>query len=255
MKIFYFLFIALLAFSCSESDKKIVGNGDVQTEKYSLQDFDIVESSGAFNISFVQDTLWKVNIEAESNILPLIEVYKSGNTLFIEQEDNYNFVLNHPIEIEIHHAGITELSFSGAGSINLDEMQSATFTNSISGTCNVIGFVKGDLVDFILSGSGIIDVSVDCYDLEASLSGSGNLTFRGKSNKGTFSIAGAGDISADNLLLNFAYCNISGVGNASLNVAQELNVIISGTGNVTYKGDAVINENDITGTGSVSKID
>lgn len=254
MKNILYAVIIVFFFSCTEESKKIVGNGDVQSEEYSLNGFKQVESSGEFNISFVQDTMWKIKVQAESNLLALIDVYVSGSKLVIEQEDNYDFEINHPIQIAIHHAGITEVSFSGTGSVNLGQMESKSFMQSISGTCNTIGFIKSPLIDFMLAGDGNIDTGVDCEKLEASLSGNGNFIFRGKSEKGIFSIAGAGDITADELFLDYAYCNISGTGDALLNVSKEINVNIAGVGYVTYMGDAVINEEKITGIGSVTKI-
>lgn len=255
MKILYFIIaICLIAISCSKSERKITGNGEIINKQFSFEDFSQVETNGQFNVSFVQDSLWKVKIEAESNILPLINIFKTGNKLIIEQENDYSFELNHPIEIQIHHSGITKVDFSGDGALNFGQINTNTFTNTISGLCNAIGFIKSEEVDFILSGSGIIDVSVDSYDLEASLSGTGDLKFAGKSHKGIFTIAGTGNIIANNLLLDYAWCNISGNGNATLNVSKELNANITGFGDITYKGDAVVKDKSITGTGSVSKI-
>ncbi|MDA3891614.1 MAG: DUF2807 domain-containing protein [Salinivirgaceae bacterium] len=245
--------IALFS-SCSEADEKVHGNGDVQATLFEIQDFDKVETNGAFEVTYIQDTLWGIEIEAESNILPLIEVYKSGSKLVVENEDNYSFDLNFPIKVVIHHSGISYIEFNGAGSIDLGNMEKNTITTSLSGAGNIEGNIKSSEIDFIISGTGNVDATVDCYELEASVSGTGNFNFVGNATRGIFSMSGVGDISALNLEIQYAWCTISGMGDASLNVSEELNATISGIGNISYKGSATVNQN-ISGAGEIIKID
>lgn len=254
MKLIYYIgLLSIFLLACTDDVKKIEGNGDVQSKTFEVEDFKSVESNGAFEITFVQDTLWSVIIEAESNILPLIDVYNKSNKLFIEQDDHDDLNLNDPIKIEIHHSGIEEFNFSGEGVVYLGKMESSTFTISIAGTADVSGNVKSTETDFILAGTGSFNVILDCYDLEASLSGNGSFNFSGVSTKGTFTLAGVGNINSIDLELDYAWCNISGVGDATLFVNKELSANITGTGSISYKGEAAVTKL-ITGNGVVNKI-
>ena len=49
--------------------------------------------------------------------------------------------------------------------------------------------------------------------------------------------------------------DISGAGKAEINVSKELNVEISGAATVRYKGNPTKNVQDISGAGTVRKVD
>lgn len=251
------LLAAMLAsFTACQLDnvEKIQGNGQLESKAVEPGSFTEVKSSGEYQLTFLQDSLDEVSIEAESNLLPLIEVYVSGNTLYIENKDDYSFDLNHPINILIHHKGIEDLRFSGAGSIETNTLTGPDFFCGISGTAYFSGEITASNIDFNLSGSGTIEAVVECDELEASMSGEGDFSFSGTADKGVFNISGAGLIQARELQLKDCYNTISGVGTEYLSVSEFLKVVISGTGNIYYLGAPAIEKN-ISGLGVVEKLD
>jgi len=257
MKKWHLLFVFILAIvSCSPDgmhNERIVGNGVVQQKAILVADFYQVESNGAYEIHFIQDTLWKIDLEAESNILPLIEVYKTGNTLIIENKDNFSFELNKSIKVTIHHSGVSSISLNGSGLIDLGNFKSNAITTILSGAGSITGNIKSSQIDFILSGSGFIDAYVNCDALDASMSGQGNFIFEGTANQGVFSISGVGNIDALNLNIEKVWCNVSGVGDAKLQVSDELHAAIAGTGNIYYMGSPLL-DILISGAGKVVKL-
>lgn len=254
--IYYFLIVVLCFTACGvDNQTKIHGNGILDSKEIQASSFSEVESSGQYNLFFLQDSTFDIRIEAESNIIPLIDVYVVNNKLTVENDDKYRFDLNEPIKIFIHHAGVVDIDYRGAGNIDLDEMVvESNFKNSISGTGDLKGSIEANNVDFSISGDGSIDASLNCYNVDASISGTGNINLRGNAQDGIFSISGVGNIRAYDLPLKNCYTKISGAGDNYFSVSNYLNVTISGVGNIYYKGNPDIDQ-QITGVGSVKKMD
>ncbi len=256
MKRFLICGLVLMMFASCEFDsarEKIHGNGDVQQKEVSIEGFYQVESNGAFQVNFIQDTLWKIELVAESNILPLIDVYKAGSKLIIENKDGYDFDLNHDIIVTIHHSGVGDVALNGAGTLDLGDLEYDEVTTRLSGAGSITGSVIAPQVDFILSGAGSVSAKVDCNDLDASVSGQGNFNFEGMATHGIFTVSGVGNIQALNLVMDAAWCTISGVGDAYLKVSENLHATISGTGNIYYSGSPEL-DITISGAGKVSQI-
>ncbi|GAB1397707.1 hypothetical protein MASR1M65_24870 [Saprospiraceae bacterium] len=66
-----------------------------------------------------------------------------------------------------------------------------------------------------------------------------------------YSISGSGGIEADNIDCKSLKADISGSGNITCYVAEDLDVSISGSGSLTYKGQPKVKEK-VTGSGKVS---
>lgn len=236
MKTILIIIISLLLFSSCDfsdvGDEKIHGNGKVQTNKYNIDGFFEITTNGAYNIIMIQDSTWDVIVEAESNILPLIELDKRENTLVIENSDGYEFDLTEPINVTVHHRGLDKVSLNGAGNITGDN------TNSH--------------INFFISGAGNITANIDCNELDVSVSGVGDLSFSGNTNESYITISGTANVFAQNLEIKKSWNTISGEGNEYLNVSEELHIDISGVGYVYYWGDPVVSSH-ITGVGNVVK--
>jgi len=66
-------------------------------------------------------------------------------------------------------------------------------------------------------------------------------------------LSGFGNYSAGDLKSNTATVSVSGAGNATVWVAQSLNVHISGAGNVNYYGSPQVTQN-ISGVGNIKSL-
>ncbi|HMQ46912.1 MAG TPA: head GIN domain-containing protein [Saprospiraceae bacterium] len=108
-----------------------------------------------------------------------------------------------------------------------------------------------------LAGSGDI-VAQDAFnglgDLEISVAGSGDVSFKGSAKKVAISVAGNGDVDASNL--NATQCNISVAGNGDvlIGTTEVLSVSIAGNGDVSYKGEPQKLEKSIMGNGDVHRM-
>lgn len=224
------------------------GNGSVTSETRASVSFNRIDNQGDFNVYYVHDSVFRVNIEAESNLIPYIRTIVNGNTLQIDTHEN--FKNNYAIKITVYSPVLVGVILSGSGLINTGSVVEDNFEVKLSGS----GIIYGDIVSHtfhaLLSGSGEIDFGVICENTFAIISGSGKIKMLGESITADYLISGSGNIESYGLLLNECIAKIRGSGNIYTNVSEYIHVTISGSGNLYYLGSPNI-DSTITGSGNV----
>jgi len=226
----------------------VEGNYNVVTETRQLSSFEGVVNEGDFDVYIIQDGLNEVLIEAESNLIPLIRTSIHGSTLVIDTKDNLRN--NYPMKLYVHTDAISEIKLSGSGLIHAEDLVTGDLEADISGSGDIFISGTADKVQSYISGSGSIDLGLICDELKADISGSGEMELYGTANHGDFHISGSGSVRAYELILQECYVTISGSGSMYLTVEDYLNVSISGSGDVYYMGSPSLDIN-ISGSGSV----
>lgn len=120
-----------------------------------------------------------------------------------------------------------------------------------TGKLSTEGPFKVNDIELKVSGIGKIEMALEADKINATISGSGKLNLSGTANGLQIDITGAGRIDAESLKVKKCTANISGSGKCLLDVTEELNVNISGSGSVYYvKQPPVLNRN-VTGMGKI----
>jgi hypothetical protein len=227
---------------------RVEGNYDVQTETREVASFNRVINEGDFEVYIIQDSLDKVVIEAESNLIPLIRTRIDGSALVIDTKDNLQN--NYPMKVYVHATELNEVKLSGSGLMQANDIVTGDLDISISGSGDIFFSGTAQNVNSSISGSGKMDLGLVCNELDADISGSGDIEIVGTANNGIFHISGSGSIHAYDFTLKECHATISGSGSMFVTVTDYLNVNISGSGDVYYMGAPVI-DSKITGSGSV----
>jgi hypothetical protein len=224
------LALALTLISCN----KITGKGDVIAEKRSITGFTAISLSMEGDVHFTPDTVYLVEVDAQQNILDVIETNVEGSTLVLKIQDNTILGKHEPIRFYIHAPSVKDLDISGSGNI---------YTSPV---------MSQPELGFNISGSGSTNISeVMCHQLNGRISGSGNITgSAGTTDYETLTISGSGNMNFLDVIADTVYVNISGSGDAKVNAVKFLDVTISGSGNVRYDGNPIISQH-ISGSGSV----
>ena len=226
----------------------VEGNHDVVSETRSVPAFDRVINEGNFEVFVIQDSIYEVTVEAESNLIPLINTSVRGSALIVETHENLK---NHdPMKVYVRTPKITELSLEGSGLINGQELVSNNMDINLSGSGNIDVGITANNVEASISGSGALHMSVSSDEVNATISGSGEMELWGNTNRGDLHISGSGVIQAYDLVQHDCYANISGSGSMYLQVIDYLEVTISGSGNVYYHGNPQV-VTHISGSGNV----
>jgi hypothetical protein len=239
---------SILFTGCYDNWHSIDGNYNVMTETRDLPDFHRVFNEGEFDVYIIQDGLSEVEVEAESNLIPMIRTRIEGSSLVIDTKDNLQ---NHfPMKVYVHTAELTEVGLSGSGLFHAENLVVEDFEISLSGSGDMNISATADNVDCAISGSGDIGLGLTCNSIDAKISGSGNMELWGTADNGDLDISGSGEFRAYELILQNCDATISGSGNMYINVEDHLDVKISGSGNIYYMGNPVINST-ISGSGEL----
>ena len=214
----------------------IKGKGPNVTETKELEGFDKIHLSMDADIYYTQDSVYKVEISAQQNILAVLKTEVKNHALQFDFRRN---VWGHSkIKITVHTPDLNDISISGSGDITA---QNTLNTNAL---------------ELSISGSGNINLpSVNAKNLKVTISGSGDVKISGGSLiSETFKISGSGDIDAEGIMAENSTITISGSGDAKVYVTESLDVRISGSGDVHYKGNPSI-DSDISGSGKLTRLD
>lgn len=172
----------------------------------------------------------------------------------------------------------------GSGEIESMEVETASFEGvSVTGTCNVdivtgetqslsfhaqqevLEVLSYEVIDHILHigfkpdyrvrSSKEISASIVIPKLSfVSITGAGDFSLDGdRQDLLDIHITGTGNVSAFEMEAKDCIIRISGAGNCEVNVSDNLDVIVSGVGNIFYLGQPAL-RSDISGVGKVSPV-
>ena len=222
----------------SSSCKKVVGEGDLQTETRNITDFSGVSVSIGGKIYYKIDPVYKVEITAQRNILDVIQATKLNGHLLLKIKDGVRIKSNEEIIVNISAPTADYFHLSGTG--------------DLIATGNIIATD----IDMSISGTGNLTVSsVSIGDkLKAAISGTGNINLlAGTAKNEELKISGSGKLLLEGVAAENAETTISGSGDIKISVSQKLDATISGSGSVYYHGNPLIST-DISGSGRVRPI-
>jgi hypothetical protein len=211
------------------------GDGNVVKESRPVGSFNAIEVSGAFDIIIKQGATEELAVETDRNILPLVSTEVVGNTLKIETKK------------PIHHT--TELKvYITVKDINLIDASGAT---------DIVSDGKLTLSTLTLDASGSTDARLDLAvgKMKLDCSGASKVKFSGTATEVIMDLSGASDIFGFDLLAESYDIDISGAGNAQVNVSKRIRAEISGAGSVKYKGSPTEIDQSVLGAGSIRKVD
>ncbi len=220
----------------------------------------------------------KVELEGPSDVLREIETEVDGNRLVIGKEGrwmNWNWGEKDNIKVYITVPTIEGLSVSGSGNLIASEKITVENLNlNVSGSGSLqLEFVASGNVEADVSGSGDMDIKGSCTNYDSDVSGSGrvklNATIKGMADFGISGsgkiqaegsakevkagISGSGKVLAANLSTDKCAVRISGSGDVEINVKEDLDASITGSGNITYTGDPKRVNSHASGSGNIRK--
>jgi Putative auto-transporter adhesin, head GIN domain len=213
----------------------IVGSGVIKTETRDVTGFTGIGLSLPAKVSLTQGDKEGVTIEAEDNILPMIETLVEDHTLKIRWKEKFSSMRVGKIKINVTAKTIERLVVAGSGDIRAEQLSAGNLKVSIA-------------------GSGDISIKTLRADaLKVSISGSGDFSAGGSANSLAVSIAGSGDVKAQKLETKSATVTIAGSGDALVWATDSLSVKVAGSGDVAYYGDPTISKS-VLGSGSLKRL-
>jgi hypothetical protein len=212
-----------------------------------LPEFKAIYVNSNYTVYLKQTNKQEVTVEAETEIFTASEFKVENGILMINIErkpDSPNkslwsriddIKLNPNMKLFVSVKNINELQVNGNGKIISE--------NSIASDNLKVG----------LAGNGNIDVDLKGNTVTAEVTGSGTLTLRGYATTLTSLIAGSGTLNGFNCPVETAKVKVSGSGACNVNVAQSIDAVVFGSGQVKHKGNTKSATKKIYGSGTIDR--
>jgi hypothetical protein len=205
---------ALFTFSaCRHLGKGVQGSGVRKTEKRDLPAFKSIETNGAFAVRVTCQQAASFEIEGDDNLLPLIKTEVRNGVLRIFNDGSYT--ATQAIIVRMTLPDLEAISSTGAADIQVTNVKNDQLTISWQGAGRIEGAGETKFVHISSTGAGKIDT---------------------------------GKLSAER-----AKVSVTGAAHVDVYASQQLDVTVSGVGQVTYYGNPGVVNKSVTGLGNVTK--
>lgn len=178
------------------------GSGVRKTEKRDLPAFSSIETSGAFEVEVNCQKPASFEIEADDNILPLVQTEVRGGVLHVSTTRGYSS--SGGVVLRIMVPDLESLKSTGAGKFRVSDVKNDNFEIHSTGAATVVA--------------------------------------SGQSKSVKISSTGAGKIDAHNLRAETADISVTGAASVDVYATDQLDVTVSGAGRVTYSGNPKVSK-------------
>lgn len=216
--------------------EQVQGSGKIQHQARDVAHFDGVAMSLPGNVEIRSGSGREgLTIDADDNVLPLIETVVEDGTLKIRARRNTN-LRTHSLKVVVQARSVDRLMLGGSGNIDAD-------------------VVRGGRVKFDVGGSGSIKVRrMEGESVNVALGGSGDLKVEdGTARSTSVSIGGSGTVDMAHVKTDNASVTVAGSGNVTLWVRDSLGLTVAGSGDVNYYGDPKVSRS-VVGSGNVRRL-
>jgi len=249
MKRYLPLFLIALFFlpslACRSINRMTVnGSGNIITQTVNVKNFDHVTLEASGDVYIEQGSTESLTIEADDNILPLLDTRVRGNELVLSMKPNSSINPSQTIVYRLTVKDLQGISVKGSGDFFVEPMESSSLNVSVwgSGDVHVDGLAANQLsIDLSGSGNIILD-NMDVETVDTLLRGSGDITLAGKADTQIVSVSGSGNYIAGDLETDSAKIRIPGSADVTVWAKDQLTVDINGSGNIRYYGKPVVDQ-------------
>jgi hypothetical protein len=215
-KYIYILFI-LFTISCDESS-------DITSKNIEISDFNQIYVNDIFDINLIQDSVCKIEIVAESNLIPELKFEVDENKILIITNNNtarWATNYNKPIL----NISIDTLWFITVNSPSKIKSQNTLITPELK----IMSTAEYSDVD--------LNINCDNFYFACSETSGGKLYIEGITNNFTANQRGSYEINAESFISNYVYISQESIANCKVHVLKELTIEIFRSGFIYYKGD------------------
>lgn len=215
--------LAMFSFGCYQAPVN-QDAANLVKETREMKNFTGLEIGGAFTVYLQQGQKEAVTVEANQEDIAEVVTEVTGKALKIYMKQGWRGK-NRPVKIYIDFLQLESMDLSGAVEVE---------------SRNRLNF-EGLALE--VSGAAEISMAFEAARLDATFSGASDVEFSGTVDQGRIEISGAAEFDAEGLTFRNLDAEISGAGNARLNVTGELNIDASGASSVRHKGGATVKSN------------
>jgi len=224
-----------LTISCNKGGKCFSNSGTVIMQQRPVSPFDSIDLADNVNLILTQDTVYKITVEAGSNVISGITTEIRNRQLVIRNLNSCNWLRSYekPLNVYISVKNLWKIYYNAAGNI--------TTTNTLTGDS-----VKLE----VWGGCGTIEMDLNYSQGWFGLfMGTADYKLHGKCDITSFYISDLGLCQAMDLPTRYCSVTSKGTNNCYVNVSIALYAIIENIGSVYYSGNPGSVGGKITGSG------
>ena len=223
--------ITLVSAGCNYIDG-IDGNGKVVKETRKVEAFDGIKIGGAFKVFISQGSTESLVVEADENLMSIIETEVRGGKLVVNTTENIR--RSKKLDLYITVKTLESIDISGAVELKSE------------------GKLELGNLSFEGSGASEIELNFTADHVDGNFSGASDIDLSGSANSCRFDLSGASELDAEDFIVKEFDLELSGAGDAEINVTDKLKARASGAANIRYLGDPKV-DSEVSGAGSVKK--
>ena len=231
-QIVFFAFALIVLNACNQ----IQGSGNIVTENRSTGDFTGISAGGACEVELKNGPVTEVKVEADDNIIGLIETKVSNHTLNITTKNGNNFNNGH-FKVYVTAPEINEIKSSGAASIIIKNI-----------------LKSNDKITLEASGAATITGEADAPEINAEASGAAGIKLSGRTKNYKAEASGSATIKTENLMSETTKVHASGAATAHVYASITLDADADGAATIHYKGAASVSQKT-SGAANIKKDD
>ena len=178
------------------SEQHVQGSGQSKTERRSVSVFHQIDVNGSFIVDVVAGKQQSVRVQADDNVLALVETQVKHGDLYIHPTSHAHYSAKNPVRVIITMKRLDAIHSAGSNEF----------------------MVKGINQDHLL----------------VQLDGAGKVQLAGKVQALDITANGTGIIAAKDLVVQSARVKLSGAGEAIVHAVDALTVDVSGVATVKY---------------------
>ena len=238
------------------SSSLIQGNGQAMVEQRPVASYSTLDLNGPVQVELRIGGAPALQVEGESNLLPLVHTDGSGSTLRVWVEGS--FVNHGALRVVYTTPQLNQVQSNGSGSLTVNGLQGGALAMQQNGSRSTQLFGFLERLDLRMNGSGGVNANgLTVNNVQASLNGSGRLSLGqlhgdslaldlhgsgGATASGTMRAASVrtfGSGSADLAGLSSQGAELSSHGSGSITAAVTQNLVAdaNGSGHITVYGN------------------
>ena len=197
--------------------------------------FDQIKISGKMKLILTQDSTYHIKVEADSNIIEAVKFAVSGTELRIELADE---------------------KYCGTDSIavfaNIGELKKLELKGNVQ--VQTEGVLHVNDLSILAKGANALTLNLNASKLNTQTEGVTQLHLSGQTGTHELISKGTLKMEAFDFVAGIYNLNIEGIGNANINVLNELKVNTKGTSSIRYKGNPKKVDEKKTGATTLEKV-
>ena len=217
MKKYFYIIFFFLTLSCDESS-------DIISKNIEVSDFNQICINDIFDVNLIQDSVCKIEIIAESNLIPELKFEVDENKILIITNNNTVRWANN-YNKPILNISIDTLWFITVNSPSKIKSQNTLITPELK----------------IMSTAEYSDISlnINCenFYFACSETSGGKMYIEGITNSFAANQRGSYEINSVNFISNYVYITQESIADCKVHVLKELTIEIFRSGYIYYKGD------------------